>query len=529
MHHTDDTIVAPATVPGTGAISILRLSGPQAISIADKVLSAGTAVQLQDARGYTLHFCTAHCEDGKLLDEVLCSVFRAPHSYTGEDSVEISCHASSYIVQELMCQLIAAGARSAEPGEFTRRAFLNGKMDLAQAEAVADLISSSSALAHRVAISQLKGGISSQLAAMRSQLVDLASLLELELDFSEEDVEFADRGKLKKLLDEVQTHIDRLKRSFRTGNAIRNGVPVAIVGAANSGKSTLLNALLGDERAIVSPIAGTTRDTVEETLSLDGTLFRFIDTAGIRETSDEIESIGISRTLSRLAAADVVFGVLDASLPLPEIVRSADEIASLVHFDRQVLVLLLNKWDKVVAEASGSLAGTDSGSSQVASSPADSGASEDVMSCLDTASSEGSKPAPDGLSLADLSLNKIVVELNKNVLPSERKVDILPLSAKAGFGVEDLENKLCTLYRQRFASVSDAADSVLVTNARHYNALCSASEALARVRSGLDSGTSTVLVAQDLRDALYHLGSITGEVTTDEILGTIFKHFCIGK
>ncbi len=509
MYPTIDTIVAPATVPGTGAISILRVSGPDAIRIADKVLSAGKAVQLQDARGYTLHFCTAHCEDGKLLDEVLCSVFRAPHSYTGEDSVEISCHASSYVVQELMCQLIAAGARSAEPGEFTRRAFLNGKMDLAQAEAVADLISSSSALAHRVAISQMKGGISSQLASMRSQLVDLASLLELELDFSEEDVEFADRGRLKKLLDEVQTHIDRLKRSFRTGNAIRNGVPVAIVGAANSGKSTLLNALLGDERAIVSPIAGTTRDTVEETLSLDGTLFRFIDTAGIRETSDEIESIGISRTLSRLAAADVVFGVLDASQPLPEIVRSAGEIASYVRFDSQALVLLLNKWDKVVAETSGS--------------------SEGDLSCDSSVASEMLKSASDGISGTDLALNKIVTELNKNVSFTDSKVDILTVSAKEGLGVEDLENKLCALYRQRFAAISDAADSVLVTNARHYNALCSASEALARVRSGLDSGTSTVLVAQDLRDALYHLGSITGEVTTDEILGNIFRHFCIGK
>ena len=520
MYHTDDTIVAPATVPGTGAISILRVSGPKAISIADTVL-AGRAGQLKDAKGYTLHFCTAHCEDGKLLDEVLCSVFRAPHSYTGEDSVEISCHASSYIVQELMCQLIAAGARSAEPGEFTRRAFLNGKMDLAQAEAVSDLIASSSALAHRTAINQLKGGISSQLAAMREQLVDLASLLELELDFSEEDVEFADRGRLKKLLDEVQEHIDRLKRSFRTGNAIRNGVPVAIVGAANSGKSTLLNALLGDERAIVSPIAGTTRDTVEETLSLDGTLFRFIDTAGIRETSDEIESIGISRTLSRLAAADVVFGVLDASQPMPEIARSASEIASYVHFDSQVLVLLLNKWDKVVAGASGSSEGDLSCDS--------SGASEREHSCASSGSSEVSKSASDGISGPDLTLNKIVTELNKNVLLADNKVDILTISAKEGFGVEDLENKLCALYRQRFAAVSDAADSVLVTNARHYNALCSASEALARVRSGLDSGTSTVLVAQDLRDALYHLGSITGEVTTDEILGNIFKRFCIGK
>lgn len=476
MRFTDDTIVAPATVPGTGAISVLRLSGPGALSIADAVL-AGGAGQLKDASGYTVYFRTAHCADGGLLDEVLCSVFRAPHSYTGEDCVEISCHASAYIVQELLCQLIAAGARSAAPGEFTRRAFLNGKMDLSQAEAVADLIASSSALAHRTAVSQLKGGISSRLSEMRASLVDLAALMELELDFSEEDVEFADRSRLRKILDEVREKIDRLRRSFRTGNAIRNGVPVAIVGAANSGKSTLLNALLCDERALVSPIAGTTRDTVEETLTLGGTLFRFIDTAGLRETSDEVESMGISRTLSRLSSADVVFGVIDASLPTEEILKAAEGLAARVRFDSQVLVLLLNKCDLV----------------------------------------------PDSV------LNKNVCELNKVVLFSENKVSVLKVSAKEGWGVERLEKRLCELYGQRFASVSDASDSVIVTNARHYNALCSASEALSRLRSGLDSAAATELLAQDLREALYHLGEITGEVTADEVLGEIFGRFCIGK
>lgn len=477
MRFTDDTIVAPATVPGTGAISILRLSGAGATGIADTVLDGG-AGSLKDARGYTVHFRTAHCADGRVLDEVLCSVFRAPHSYTGEDCVEISCHASAYIVQELLCQLIAAGARSAAPGEFTRRAFLNGKMDLSQAEAVADLIASSSALAHRTAVGQLKGGISKELASLRSSLVDLSALLELELDFSEEDVEFADRGRLRKILDEVRGKIDRLRRSFRTGNAIRNGVPVAIVGAANSGKSTLLNALLRDERALVSPIAGTTRDTVEETLSLGGTPFRFIDTAGLRETSDEVESMGISRTLSRLSSADVVFGVIDASLPAREILSAAEGLAAYVQPDSQALLLLLNKCDKVAC-------------------PED--------------------------------LNKTVAELNRNVLFSDNKVSVLKISAKEGWGVEELENRLCELYSERFASLSDASDSVIVTNARHYNALCSASEALSRVRSGLDSGTATELIAQDLREALYHLGSITGEVTSDEVLGEIFGRFCIGK
>ena len=302
-----DTIVAPATTPGTGAISIVRISGPESFRITDAVvrLASGT---VSEAAGYTLHY-------GEVpgLDQVMVSVFRAPHSYTGEDSVEISTHASAYIVEELVRLLLEAGARFAEPGEFTRRAFLNGKMDLAQAEAVADVIASTTAASHRVAMNQLKGGFSAQLVRLREQLLEMASLLELELDFSEEDVEFADRRKLLKLLEEGKTHMDTLAASFRQGNMIKNGVPVAIVGPANAGKSTLLNALVGEERAIVTDIPGTTRDTLEETLNLGGILFRFIDTAGIRESEDTVEKMGIERSFRAISQAEIVLVMQDAT------------------------------------------------------------------------------------------------------------------------------------------------------------------------------------------------------------------------
>lgn len=302
-----DTIVAPATIPGTGAISIVRISGPESFRITDAVvrLASGT---VSEAAGYTLHY-------GEVpgLDQVMVSVFRSPHSYTGEDSVEISTHASAYIVEELVRLLLEAGARFAQPGEFTRRAFLNGKMDLAQAEAVADVIASTTAASHRVAMNQLKGGFSAQLVRLREQLLEMASLLELELDFSEEDVEFADRRKLLKLLEEGKTHMDTLAASFRQGNMIKNGVPVAIVGPANAGKSTLLNALVGEERAIVTDIPGTTRDTLEETLNLGGILFRFIDTAGIRESSDTVERMGIERSFRAISQAEIVLVMQDAT------------------------------------------------------------------------------------------------------------------------------------------------------------------------------------------------------------------------
>ena len=322
----EDTICAPATIPGTGAISVIRVSGPDALTIADKVVTCRKG-SISEADGYTLKFgviyniidnCNSNDCDAlsnksfkHIIDEVLVSVFRAPHSYTGENSVEISCHASSYIVSEIMSLLYAAGARAAEPGEFTQRAFLNGKMDLAQAEAVADVIASQNAAAHRIAFKQMKGGFSSELRGMRSELLELVSLMELELDFSEEAVEFADRSRLDSLLAQIIAHVSRLIDSFRLGNAIKNGVPVAIAGATNTGKSTLLNALLGEDRAIVSDVHGTTRDTVEETLNIDGILFRFIDTAGLRETTEVVEQIGIQRTFKKIGEASIVLGMID--------------------------------------------------------------------------------------------------------------------------------------------------------------------------------------------------------------------------
>ncbi|MDD6624274.1 MAG: tRNA uridine-5-carboxymethylaminomethyl(34) synthesis GTPase MnmE, partial [Bacteroides sp.] len=302
---TDGTICAPATIPGTGAISIIRVCGEDSLAIADKVIDV-KGESLSETEGYRLRYGTIFADDGSVLDNVIVSVFRAPHSYTGENSVEISCHASRFIVNEVLELLVNAGARIAAPGEFTRRAFVNGKMDLAQAEAVADVIASQSAAAHRVAMNQLKGGFSSELKTLREKLLTMTSLLELELDFSEEDVEFASRSELGSLVEETLTHIVRLTDSFSRGNAIKNGVPVAIVGATNTGKSTLLNALLGEERAIVSDIAGTTRDTIEETLNLGGVMFRFIDTAGIRETDELVEKIGIERTFKKLNEASIV-------------------------------------------------------------------------------------------------------------------------------------------------------------------------------------------------------------------------------
>ena len=310
----DDTICAPATVPGTGAISVIRVSGGEALPVVSAMVKCAPGREIMMAPGYSVRFGRIFLDDGELLDEVLVTVFRAPHSYTGEDSAEISCHASKYIVDNVLHLLVEAGVRPAEPGEFTRRAYLNGKMDLAQAEAVADLIAAQGAAAHHLALSQLKGGFSNELKKMRGELLNIVSLMELELDFSEEEVEFADRSQLSGLVDAVSGHIGRLISSFRLGNAIRNGIPVAITGATNTGKSTLLNALLGEDRAIVSDIHGTTRDTIEETLNVGGLLFRFIDTAGIRRTDETVEQIGIERTFRKLEEAVVVFVMVDASL-----------------------------------------------------------------------------------------------------------------------------------------------------------------------------------------------------------------------
>ncbi|MBP3795270.1 MAG: tRNA uridine-5-carboxymethylaminomethyl(34) synthesis GTPase MnmE [Bacteroidales bacterium] len=460
-----DTIVAPATLPGSGAISIVRISGPRALEAVSAVVTCNRP--LDDAPGYSIRYGTALQDDGSILDEVLVSVFRAPHSYTGEEAAEISCHASRYVVETLLQRLCDAGARAAEPGEFTRRAFVNGKMDLAQAEAVADVIQSDNAAAHRVAMNQLRGGYSSRLKELRDKLLEVTALMELELDFSEEDVEFADRSHLVSLVEETLAHIRTLTDSFRLGNAIKTGIPVAIVGATNTGKSTLLNALLGEDRAIVSDIAGTTRDTVEETFNINGTVFRLIDTAGIRETEEEIEKIGISRSLLKLSQADIVLGVIDATAPLSEQRQHIQEIASRIRFDEQTLLLLLNKMD-LVAEPS---------------------RAEDTR-------------VTDG------------------------KMVTIPLSAKTGHGLETLKNSLMTVWEKR---LKGAEQALLVTNIRHYNALHKAADALELVKAGIASGTPTDLVSQDMRDSLYHLGSILGTITDDEILGRIFERFCIGK
>ena len=463
-----DTICAVATPHGMGAIAVVRVSGPKAISIVSQLFTQnGKPFYMGNMIANKAYY--GHIVDhGELLDEVLVTFFKDPHSFTGEDSAEISVHGSVFVHQKLLQVLIAQGCRMAEAGEFTRRAFVNRKFDLAQAEAIADLISSESEAAHRVAINQLKGGFSKELQIMRSKLLEMTSLMELELDFSEEDVEFADRSQLKALLQETLAHVDKLKDSFRLGNAIKNGIPVAIVGQTNTGKSTLLNALLGEDRAIVSDIAGTTRDTIEETLNINGILYRFIDTAGLRNTDETIEKIGIERSYKKISEANVVIGMLDATTGYESMLSSAKEIASKVDLQHQQLILCINKVDTL----------TDQG--------------ETLLGAL----------------RIDLDNDDIMV---------------ICLSAKHGFGINDLYNtlKLC----QPLAS----PDATLVTNVRHYEALLHASESLKSVQQGLEMNIPTDLVSQDLREALYHLGSITGEITTDEVLGSIFSRFCIGK
>lgn len=465
----EDTICAPATVPGTGAIAIIRMSGKDSFRIADKVVSCKGST-ISETEGYKLRYGVALEADGTDLDTVLVSVFRSPHSYTGEDSVEISCHSSKYVVERLLQRLVDSGARMAGPGEFTQRAFVNGKMDLAQAEAVADVISSQNAAAHRVAYSQLKGGFSKELKTLRDELLKMTSLLELELDFSEEDVEFASRRELSALLDSALRHIHSLTDSFRYGNALRNGVPVAIVGAVNAGKSTLLNALVGDDRAIVSDIAGTTRDTVEETMTIDGTLFRFIDTAGLRETSDEVEKIGISRSYKKMNEASIVLALLDVTASEEENEYSISDIVSNLDVKSQKLIVLLNKVDVLGSNINVSL-------------------------------------------------------LNNTVSSPDEKVTKLYISAKTGFGLDTLRTLLSD--SQKTATLDSG--QTIVTNLRHYQSMMSAAASLEKVRSSLATSQTPDLLSEDLRQALHHLSSILGEVTPDEVLGNIFERFCIGK
>ena len=495
----EDTICAPATVPGTGAISVIRVSGPEALSIADKVISCRKG-SISDAAGYTIKFGNILDESGSVIDEVLVSIFRAPHSYTGENSVEISCHASSYIVSSVMNLLYAAGARAAEPGEFTQRAYLNGKMDLAQAEAVADVIASQNAAAHRIAFKQMKGGFSSELKDMRSELLELVSLMELELDFSEEEVEFADRARLDSLLTALVEHISRLIDSFKLGNAIKNGVPVAIAGATNTGKSTLLNALLGEDRAIVSDVHGTTRDTIEETLNIDGVLFRFIDTAGLRDTEEIVEKIGIERTFKKISEASVVLGMVDLTRDFESTCETIREITEKVDFSCQKLIFLLNKTD--ICEVNKNV---------------------NVINFIVTSLNNKDIKA-NIINFTDNSLEKGNISENTNKL-AENTLPIIAISAKTGAGISDLRAILAATQRDLLAD----SDTTLVTNQRHVQALSDARTSLLRAQEGLTLSIPTDLVSQDIRETIYHLGSIVGEISTDEVLGNIFRNFCIGK
>ena len=463
-----DTICAIATPHGMGAIATIRVSGSKAFPIVSQLFEQhGKSFDMTKLVSHKAYFGQI-VDNGTMLDEVLVTFFKGPHSFTGEDSAEISVHGSVYVQQKLLQVLIAKGCRMAEAGEFTRRAFVNRKFDLAQAEAIADLISSESEAAHRVAINQMKGGFSKELQVLRSKLLEMTSLMELELDFSEEDVEFADRKQLKALLQETLDKVNILKDSFRIGNAIKNGIPVAIVGQTNTGKSTLLNALLGEDRAIVSDIAGTTRDTIEETLNINGILYRFIDTAGLRNTNETIEKIGIERSYKKITEANIVIGMLDATTDYESMFSSANEICSKVDFEHQQLVLCINK--------------------------------------VDTLADQG-----------EVLLGQLRQDLDDD------DVQVICLSAKQRFGLNDLYN---TLKHSQPLAYSDAT---LVTNMRHYEALSHASESLKSVQQGLEMNIPTDLISQDLREALFHLGSITGEITTDEVLGSIFSRFCIGK
>lgn len=458
-----DTICAIATAQG-GAIGCIRVSGPEAIEITSCIFTpAATNRELGDSKPYTLTFGRIY-DGSEVIDEVLVSLFRAPHSYTGENSTEITCHGSAYILQKVLQLLIKNGCRMAAPGEYTQRAFLNGKMDLSQAEAVADLIASSSAATHRLAMSQMRGGFSKELATLRDQLLHFTSLIELELDFSDhEELEFADRSELCQLANNIEKVIARLVNSFNVGNAIKNGVPVAIIGETNAGKSTLLNVLLNEDKAIVSDIHGTTRDIIEDTVNIDGITFRFIDTAGIRETSDTIESLGIERTFQKLDQAEIVLWMIDATNAQAQITQLAGQL--LPRCERKQLILVYNKAD-----------------------------------------------------LVDNIQNSIPDNFPDNV-------QSITLSAKKREHIEELQRMLITSAHLPTITQND----VIVTNVRHYEALNNALEAIHRVKEGLTNNISGDFISQDIRDCIFHLSDIAGEVTNDMVLQNIFQHFCIGK
>ena len=462
-----DTICAIATAQG-GAIGSIRVSGPEAITITSRIFTpAKSGKLLSEQKPYTLTFGRIYNGE-EMIDEVLVSLFRAPHSYTGEDSTEITCHGSSYILQQVMQLLIKNGCRMAQPGEYTQRAFLNGKMDLSQAEAVADLIASSSAATHRLALSQMRGGFSKELTTLREKLLNFTSMIELELDFSEEDVEFADRSALRRLADEIEEVIARLANSFSVGNVIKNGVPVAIIGETNAGKSTLLNVLLNEDKAIVSDIHGTTRDVIEDTVNIGGITFRFIDTAGIRETSDTIESLGIERTFQKLDQAEIVLWMIDSADAISQLTLLSDKI--LPRCEHKQLILVFNKVE-------------------------------------------------------------LINETQKNELASQfsehigSEIESIFISAKQRLHTDELQQILVAAAHLPTVTQND----VIVTNVRHYEALTRALDAIHRVQEGLDANISGDFLSQDIRECIFHLSDIAGEVTNDMVLQNIFAHFCIGK
>ena len=466
-HNLSDTIVALATPQGVGAIGVIRLSGPEAVSVVDGVFHGK---DLSEQPGHTVHFGTIRDGD-RIIDEVLATLFVAPRSYTGENVVEVSCHGSNYIIQQLIELFIREGARLAQPGEFTMRAFLNGRMDLSQAEAVADLIASNSAGNHQLAMRQMRGGFSHEIQELRQQLIDFASLIELELDFGEEDVEFANRDDLRQLVARIQQVLRELIQSFQLGNVLKQGVNTVIAGRPNAGKSTLLNALLNEERAIVSEIAGTTRDTIEEVLNIKGVQFRLIDTAGIREAEDAIEAIGVEKTMEKVRQSSLLVYVFDVIETSPEEVRS--DLAKLILPDMHVLVVA-NKMDL-------------------------------------NPYTEFSHYFPPALTTSPLD------HLTKE--------NWVPIIAKAGMNIPHLKDKL---YEAVLHEKIDL-DQTIVSNARHYEALEKAYQSLDDVLRGMDTSVTSDFVAMDIRQALHHLGSITGEISTDDLLGNIFGKFCIGK
>jgi len=466
----ESTICAISTPPGNGAIAIVRLSGRDALPITDKVFSPRKKIRLAEQEANTIHFGTLS-DGSEIIDEVLVSIFKAPHSYTGEDLVEISCHGSEYIQQRILQLLTKNGAKHAGPGEFTMRAFLNGKMDLSQAEAVADLIASDAKGSHQLAIRQMRGGFSREIAGLREKLLHFISMIELELDFGEEDVEFADRTELVLLLDEIKELTQSLMDSFQKGNVIKNGVPVAITGKPNVGKSTLLNYLLKEDKAIVSHIAGTTRDVIEDVLTMDEFRFRLIDTAGLRKSQDTIESLGIEKTYEKIDKAYIILYLIDANQAIAEINRLIGKIKKRMGGADKKLVVLLNK--------------------------------------------------ADFLTEKELEERK----LKKNFHQLDKEDHLLCISAKNKYNLKALHKLLPAIIREDGSGQQD----IIVTNTRHFEVLSKAKEALDRAVTGLDTGMSSDFLAMDIREVLHYLGEITGQITTDEVLGNIFKNFCIGK